>query len=463
MAITALPTPPSRSDPVNFANEADAFLGALPLFQTEANDLQTDVNAKQVSTVTYSNYAQAAANAAAVSASSSVWISGTTYAIGDVRFSPLNFYNYRRKIAGAGTTDPSTDTTNWSMISFAGVAGTTVTGGGSGALQSNTTGVANTAFGANALSSSANASYNTAVGYQALFGNTSGYEGTAVGYRALWANSQAQSNTAVGAFALTACTGVGPIQNTAVGHSTLMANTAGFNNAAIGFNALKANTSGNSNTSIGAWSSAALTTGTSNTAIGYGSSQSLLTGLTNTAIGRQSLFGCQSGSYNTAIGGSSLQDATASGNIGIGGITAAGLVAPVFNITTQSNYASFGTTAVTNAYIQVAWTVVSDARDKTDFAEVPHGLDFVSKLQPTAYRYKLDREATEGHGPVRYGFKAQDILALEGDNSVIVDADNPDKLYFNEQSLVAVLVNAIKELKLEVDALKSKVNALELK
>ena len=48
MAITALPTPPSRQDPVNFNDRADAFLGALPVFATEANDLQSDVNSKQV-------------------------------------------------------------------------------------------------------------------------------------------------------------------------------------------------------------------------------------------------------------------------------------------------------------------------------------------------------------------------------------------------------------------------------
>jgi hypothetical protein len=47
MAITALPTPPSRSDPANFADRGDAFLGALPTFQSEANALATDVTTKQ--------------------------------------------------------------------------------------------------------------------------------------------------------------------------------------------------------------------------------------------------------------------------------------------------------------------------------------------------------------------------------------------------------------------------------
>jgi hypothetical protein len=44
MAITSLPTPPSRSDPENFPERADAFMAALPRFATEANALQEHVN-----------------------------------------------------------------------------------------------------------------------------------------------------------------------------------------------------------------------------------------------------------------------------------------------------------------------------------------------------------------------------------------------------------------------------------
>jgi len=37
MAITPLPDPPSRANPADFAEKGDAFLGALPTFQAEAN------------------------------------------------------------------------------------------------------------------------------------------------------------------------------------------------------------------------------------------------------------------------------------------------------------------------------------------------------------------------------------------------------------------------------------------
>lgn len=39
--ISTLPEPPSRQDPANFADEADAFLGALPTFQSELNTAGT--------------------------------------------------------------------------------------------------------------------------------------------------------------------------------------------------------------------------------------------------------------------------------------------------------------------------------------------------------------------------------------------------------------------------------------
>lgn len=123
MSITALPTPPQRSDPANFAARGDAFMTALPTFATEANALQTDVNAKQVTAsnaattaTTQATNASASATAAASASNVSIWISGTTYAVGDNRFSPANFQTYRRKTAGAGTTDPSLDGTNWQII-----------------------------------------------------------------------------------------------------------------------------------------------------------------------------------------------------------------------------------------------------------------------------------------------------------------------------------------------------------
>lgn len=122
MAITALPTPPSSTDPANFSSRADAFLGALPTFVTEANALQTDVNSKQTSAATSETNAAASAAAAeaskevAVSAASATqWVSGS-YNAGAVVWSPASFLTYRAKTTGSKTTDPSLDGANWRCL-----------------------------------------------------------------------------------------------------------------------------------------------------------------------------------------------------------------------------------------------------------------------------------------------------------------------------------------------------------
>lgn len=135
--ITPLPIPPQRSDSANFASRADAFLTALPLFVDEANALALEVendatnattqaqlaassaSAAASSTVASASSASAAAssaNAAAASAGGQLWVSGTTYAVGALVFSAVTGRNYRRVVAGAGTTDPSADSTNWRAV-----------------------------------------------------------------------------------------------------------------------------------------------------------------------------------------------------------------------------------------------------------------------------------------------------------------------------------------------------------
>ena len=57
MPITPLPTPPSRQDAeATFVSRANAFLGALPLFVTEANAQAVDVNTAREVAVAAANY-----------------------------------------------------------------------------------------------------------------------------------------------------------------------------------------------------------------------------------------------------------------------------------------------------------------------------------------------------------------------------------------------------------------------
>ena len=69
MPITALPTAPSRAlRPADFANQADAFLAALPAFGTEATALEVNVNAKEASTISAAATATTKAEEASTSA-----------------------------------------------------------------------------------------------------------------------------------------------------------------------------------------------------------------------------------------------------------------------------------------------------------------------------------------------------------------------------------------------------------
>lgn len=139
MPITPLPSVPSRAEsPATFSDDADAFLGALPTFQVEANDLASDVTTKQTQTASSAQQSANSATAASLSATSAAtsannaaanaqnaaaattaprWASGTSYLVGNLAWSPVNGRIYRRLVAGAGTTDPSSDPTNWVLLS----------------------------------------------------------------------------------------------------------------------------------------------------------------------------------------------------------------------------------------------------------------------------------------------------------------------------------------------------------
>jgi len=129
--ITDLPTAPVRgsaSDGVTYVAIADAFNAAQQPRGEEENELAgwmydtaTDVYADAL---TASN---AAAAAIAANGASAIWVSGTTYAIGDVRWSPGDYKSYRRKTNGAGTTDPMSDSTNWALLAGQGDVTTSAT------------------------------------------------------------------------------------------------------------------------------------------------------------------------------------------------------------------------------------------------------------------------------------------------------------------------------------------------
>lgn len=132
-AYTPLPTPvPQRDNPTNFATRADAFLAALPDYQTEldaigdaaydnAVDAQTNATAAAASAAAADAAkvaAQYAQQQAAQYAGAAMWVAATNYATGATVWSPTSGLTYRRKApGGVDATDPANDTagTKWTI------------------------------------------------------------------------------------------------------------------------------------------------------------------------------------------------------------------------------------------------------------------------------------------------------------------------------------------------------------
>ncbi len=173
----------------------------------------------------------------------------------------------------------------------------------------------------------------------------------------------------------------------------------------------------NKNVSIGGFSGFNLQ-GDNNILLGYNSGYSLTTGENNIFIG-----------YNA-------------GN----------------EFTTESNRIVLGNNEITNAYINVSWTVTSDARDKGNIQEIPYGLDFIDQLNPIQYNWIHRETGLIKDEIARYGFLAQDIQTIDS-SSILVDNSDPEHLKLRESMIIPILVKSIQELKQEIETLKQIINS----
>jgi len=351
----------------------------------------------------------------------------------------------------------------------------------------------------------------TALGSGAAAGNTStALDNTVVGFSSLCTNSLGDRNTVFGACNLqvaTSCENIAigvcnanslttasctiaigfralennttGLQNIAIGRCALFCNTVGNNAIAIGHRALYNSCipfQFNNNVAVGDSALCDVTTGCHNVGLGSNAGGNVSTGSFNIALGRSALGGSGSclGGCNIGIGvdaGSSCL----SGNINGSNNIVIGLNAGFFMYNSSCPYRGYvdvgtptvlcnhiilGNIAHTCAMVPVGWTTVSDCRDKTCFKEIPHGINFVRALKPTEYQFRNTRDSEETDGVTRYGFLAQDIIALEGDSPVVASATDPDTLKYTESHMVPILVNAIKDLADEIEKIKDLINKM---
>ena len=130
-STTPFPTiPPSTLDPANFDPRMDATLGHLPTMMDEMEALAANAFANAGDAFSSANAAatsasasdasriasESAAASAATTAGAVAWVSGTTYPVGAKVWSLINGRVHVRRVAGAGTTDPANDATNWEDV-----------------------------------------------------------------------------------------------------------------------------------------------------------------------------------------------------------------------------------------------------------------------------------------------------------------------------------------------------------
>ncbi|MBL4759531.1 MAG: tail fiber domain-containing protein [Mariprofundaceae bacterium] len=384
--------------------------------------------------------------------------------------------------------------------------GTKNTGFGTQALRANTTGRDSVAMGYNALRSQTIGFQNTAVGVNSMPVLVGARENNAYGFNSMFAVTEASFNNGYGtncminlttgnsnagfghnilnqittetgncAFGIQALNKNTAPSNSAFGNGTALNNTTGTGLSAFGNGTLGDNTTGVQNTAFGATALLLNTTGARNTAVGGQALDANITNNNSTAIG-ESALGASIADNNTCIGYNGLASTTTGTNVtGIG----AGVLA---SSATASNEVTLGNSSVTTLRCQVALTVVSDARDKTDIEDLVPGLDFLMDLNPKTFRMNnrnrydivdtVTRQVTKGVNDGSNadelaipGFIAQEVLVAVNKHSAqsacLVNDAVPERLEMTYGNLIPVLVKSMKQLNYSHQSALDRIAVLE--
>jgi len=228
------------------------------------------------------------------------------------------------------------------------------------------------------------------------------------------------------------------------------------------------------NIGIGAATIQGLTCGSSNIAIGNAAMSDKTRDCYTIAIGSCALCSNTNNTGTVAIGHEVAYRAPSSSSVFIGYRAGYCQVTNYGNViviganaeASASRQTTIGTSFMNSYRIYGTWSNASDARDKTDVTALPLGIDFIKTLNPVKYTWQ-HREPAEGKdGCQEVGFLAQEFQAAEQavgaqDYLHLVEDDDPDHLFINQNRLIPVLVKAIQELSDKNDALEARIAALE--
>ena len=205
--------------------------------------------------------------------------------------------------------------------------------------------------------------------------------------------------------------------------------------------------------------------------MGYEAVYSNTTGTNNVAMGDQALYGCVGGGNNTAVGSDAGYNISSGSNMTLIGHDAGTANGAGGVHVTESNRVILGDNNVSNFICQVALTVASDERDKTDITDFTKGLDIINDLRPVTYKWdnrtNYDNRIPDGthkESKLNVGLIAQEVETVEKANGYATS--NDDSLFIHKSTdgenycltyerLIPVLINAVKELSAKNDALET--------
>ena len=330
---------------------------------------------------------------------------------------------------------------------------------GFGALSgaSGSSGTNNTAVGYGSLTGSITATNNTAIGYQAGQAMSSGISNTVGGVQALYSNTISSENTVFGMQA--GYTNVNGNGNTFVGYqagylSNYPTNGA-MQNCFVGYSAGSAMTSGYKNTIIGSYSgnqggldistannNIVLSDGDGNHRFNYISAgkywQIPYVGGTSTSRGGNTILSMNSGA-TTYDGSFQITDAVAN-NVWWG-------------LLNGNAYVMVNTLGVNLASGTTAWASASDSRLKNVTGTYLTALSDIAQIDVVKFTWKSDEKARPCVGVI-----AQSVQGVVPEAVDEFTENDEQYLSVRYTELIPLIIASIKELKAEVDSLKSQLN-----
>ena len=368
-------------------------------------------------------------------------------------------------------------------------SGTSNTAIGHQAMLNLTSGDANTGVGKNSLSEVEGGSRNTGLGTGSGQKITSGSDNIAIGYESLYNQLTNGFNIAIGVNAAREFTGS---RFVAIGYGAGKNLASDVDCVFIGQQAGELRTQGIDNTFVGAYANYGGTTGNppigeGNTGFGKAVGYSLTSGEKNTFVGRQAGYSTTSSDNNTLVGhnagfaatggqntliGSGAGDAITTGNHNniFGYNCEASSVSGTDQIVIGTNgqvgkgnstgFIAPGTGGVYQGNNSTAWSTTSDERIKKNIVDNNKGLEVINKIQIRNFEYRTEEEITDFENSnsavvnqegIQLGVIAQEIEKVLPE---VVTEESTGVKTINTDNLTWYLINAVKELKAEVDLLK---------